>query len=310
LGKDHLKPDEIEVHKDSFGESAENVDQFTEPNTQETLIDDNDTEKEDSKPLLLIVEDNYDLRSYIRSYLTSDYRISEAIDGEMGLEKSIEKIPDLVISDVMMPKMDGYELCRNLKTNELTSHIPVILLTAKAALEDRLEGLETGADDFISKPFEQDELLIRIKNLINQRQKLREIFSKKITSPESYLQKLQDSLINTMDQRFLQKANELVEKNMQDYNFSVELLSSEMNMSRMQLHRKLKAIVNQSAGEFVRTIRLNRAASLLMEEYGNVTQVAFEVGFNNLSWFTKCFQEQFGVLPSEYKRNITKTYKE
>ena len=174
-------------------------------------------------------------------------------------------------------------------------------MTAKAGLEDKLEGLETGADDFISKPFEVDELLVRVRNLILQRKKLRELFSQKIASPGSFTQNLQDSSISSTDQKFLQKVNEVIEESMQDYDFGAELFSSKMNMSRMQLHRKLKAIINQSAGEFIRTIRLNRAASLLMKKSGNVTEVSFEVGFNNLSWFTKCFKEQFGVLPSEYK---------
>jgi signal transduction histidine kinase/DNA-binding NarL/FixJ family response regulator len=308
LGKEHLKTEEIVVHKDSFGEPAsaeasadKSVDredppeQIAELQAHETPIDDY-AEKEDTKPLLLIIEDNDDLRSYIRSYLTDDYQISEAIDGEMGLQKAIEKIPNLVISDVMMPKMDGMELCRRLKTDERTCHIPVILLTAKAAMEDKLEGLETGADDFLTKPFDPQELVIRIRNLIQQRRKLQKIFARNISS----IGQLTDSSISSMDKKFMKKSVEVVEENLLDADFNVEQLGQEMNMSRMQLHRKLRALVDQSAGEFIRTIRLNRAAILLKEKTANIAEIAYDVGFNNPSYFSECFRKQFGKLPSEY----------
>jgi signal transduction histidine kinase/ligand-binding sensor domain-containing protein/DNA-binding response OmpR family regulator len=309
LGKDHLNSDEMPGSDSPIGYGDREVktadtenfrddretEQILESNDQEVLIDD-DTEKEDSKPLLLIVEDNDDLRSYIRSYLTDDYRIIEAIDGEMGLEKSIEKIPDLVISDVMMPKMDGYELCKKIKTDERTSHIPVILLTAKAAMEDKLEGLETGADDFLTKPFDQKELLVRIRNLIQQRRKLKELFIRELDITGQITSK--DIL--SMDRQFLQKAKNIVEENMSDFDFNIENFAEKMCLSRVQLHRKLKALINRSASEFLRIIRLNHAAGLIRSKSGNITQITFEVGFNNLSYFSKCFKEQFGMLPSEY----------
>jgi len=297
LGKEHLKPEEIgdpgELVKSV--EFVQQVEQITELQDQEALIDD-DSEKEDTKPLLLIVEDNDDLRSYIRSYLTSDYRISEAIDGEMGLDKAVERIPDLIISDVMMPKMDGMELCRKLKTDERTSHIPIILLTAKAAMEDKLEGLETGADDFLTKPFDPDELRVRISNLIQQRRKLKEIILKNIGS----VNQLSNRGITSMDQKFLKKAVEVVEKYISDAEFTVELFGKEMAMSRVQLHRKLTALIEQSASEFIRSIRLNRAALLLKDKTGYIAEIAYDVGFNNPSYFSECFRKQFGKLPSEY----------
>ncbi len=259
-------------------------------------VSDDDIEKDDSKPLLLIVEDNDELRSYIRSYLTRDYMILEAINGKMGLEKAIEKIPDLIISDVMMPEMDGIELCQRLKTDERTSHIPVILLTAKAAMEDRLEGLETGADDFLTKPFNPKELLVRMRNLIIQRSKLREQFIRELDITDQMVSK--DIL--PIDRQFLQKAKRTVEENMSDFNFSIKNFADKMDLSRIQLHRKLKALLNQSSGDFLRTIRLNHAAGLLKSNSGNISQIAYEVGFNNLSYFSKCFREQFGVNPSEY----------
>ena len=294
FGKEHLELKEIVKPVESVN-LEDTQEQFIEPHIQEVISDDV-TKMEDTKPLLLIVEDNDDLRSYVRSCLTNDYQITEAIDGDVGLQKAIEKIPDLVISDVMMPKMDGMELCRRLKTDERTSHIPIILLTAKAAMEDKLEGLETGADDFLTKPFDPDELLVRIRNLIQLRRKLKEIILKNIGS----VNQLTISGITSMDQKFLKKAVEVVEKFISDDKFTVELFGKEMAMSRVQLHRKLTALVEQSASEFIRTIRLNRAAILLKEKSGNIAEIAYDVGFNNPSYFSECFRKQFGKLPSEY----------
>jgi response regulator RpfG family c-di-GMP phosphodiesterase len=276
--------------------------QIIELQDQVTLIDD-ETEKEDSKPLLLIVEDNDDLRSYIRSYLTNDYRISEAIDGKMGLEKAIEKIPDLVISDVMMPKMDGYQLCQNLKSDERTSHIPVILLTARASMESRIEGLETGADDFITKPFDPVELQTRIKNLIVQRRKLQDRFMKKIRKMGmEHLLEIEAEDMTPVDQKFMQRVILIIQKYLSDSDFDVEMLSSAMALSRMQVHRKLIGLTGYTPGSFIRHIRLNKAAELLKNKTGTVSEIVFEVGFNNLSYFSKCFKKQFGVLPSEFNQ--------
>lgn len=303
-GKDHLKPEEIielgavDVPKYSIKESVKHGDQFTEPGILKSFIED---ENDDTKPLLLIVEDNDDMRSYIQSFLTTKYRLIEAINGEMGLHEAIEKIPDLVISDIMMPKMDGIELCRRLKTDERTSHIPVILLTAKASMEDRLEGLETGADDFITKPFDSQELQVRVNNLVEQRRKLREIFSKEIESlNNSPLFQVPNIGISLRDKKFLLKAVGVIDQHLSDPDFSVVKFGQDMAVSHMQLHRKLKALTDQSSSQFIRRIRLIRAANLLHEGSGNVTEIAFDVGFNNLSYFSKCFKEQYGCLPSEF----------
>ncbi|MCD4683699.1 MAG: response regulator, partial [Bacteroidales bacterium] len=301
LGSEHLKPEEIvdSIEPDEMIEPAEHIIQFTESNSQELTTDD-DGEK-DTKPLLLIVEDNDDLRSYIRSYLIKDYQISEASDGEMGFEKSIEKIPDLVVSDVMMPKMDGFELCKKLKTDERTSHIPVILLTARAGKESKMEGLEIGADDFITKPFDVDELLIRIKNLIKQRNELQDQFLKNAEKIGlSQLMGLPASGITSMDQKFLKRAVDTVEEHLDDFEFSVDQFTNEMAVSQMQLYRKLKALVNFSANEFIRSIRLSHAAQLIKKKSDNIAQISYAVGFNNPSYFAECFKKQFGVSPSEY----------
>jgi len=197
--------------------------------------------------------------------------------------------------------MDGYELCNNLKTDERTSHIPVILLTAKAAMEDKLEGLETGADDFITKPFDPQELQTRIRNLIELRIKLQERFMRNIRKlGMDHLMDLETPDLTSMDQQFLQKALKLVVENISDPELNVEKLGSELSLSRRQLHRKLVAITGDNPNKFIRSIRLNRAAELLKSKTGNVTEIAFEVGFNNLSYFAKSFKEEFGILPSEY----------
>ncbi len=245
-------------------------------------------------PLLLIVEDNEEVRHYIHDVFAGEYRILEAQNGEEGLKKALEMVPNLVITDLMMPRMDGMELCRRLKTDERTSHIPVVLLTARASAESRVGGLETGADDYITKPFHVHELQLKVRNLVAGRQLLRERFAREV--------KLQpkDIAITSADEKFLRVAIETVEKHMADSDFSVEALESEMSMSKMQLYRKLKALTDQSPSEFIRTIRLKRAAALLGAKSGTITEIAYEVGFNNLSYFAKCFKEMYGVTPSEY----------
>ena len=253
------------------------------------------------QPVLLIVEDNADMRTYIRSYLDKSYHVFEADNGKSGLELAVEQVPDLVISDVMMPGMDGFELCEKIKTDERTSHIPVILLTAKAGSESRIEGLETGADDFITKPFDADELLVRIRNLIEQRRKLQQRFLKNAEKLGlSGLMGLPDSGMNSMDQQFLKKAINTVNDHLADEGFSIEQLEQLMNVSKMQLYRKLKALVNLSPIEFIRSVRLSHAARMIREKSGNIAQIAYAVGFNNPSYFAESFKKQFGVLPSEY----------
>jgi YesN/AraC family two-component response regulator len=199
------------------------------------------------------------------------------------------------MSDVMMPEMDGVELCKKLKTDERTSHIPVILLTARADVEDKIEGLETGADDYITKPFNIKELLTRSKNLIEQRKKLIEKYTHQIELGPGEI------AVESADEKFLKRALEIIEKNMGDCDFDVNSFYPEMNMSRMQLFRKLKALVNQTPSELIRNMRLKRASQLMKQKFGNIAEITYEVGFNNLSYFAKCFKEKFDVLPSEYK---------
>ena len=241
LGKNHLKPEEIveiETHEETTKAREETeLIPDTEKSKEKVAID---LLLETGKPLLLIVEDNPDVRNYIVSHLEKDYGIQEAIDGEDGFNKSIEQIPDLIVSDVMMPKMDGFQFCAKIKTDERTSHIPVILLTAKASGESKIEGLETGADDYIMKPFDAKELKVRIKNLIDQRKKLREHFLK-----EGIFNLDNKNLIST-DKKFLEKAVKIINQHLSDSLFGVESFASELAIGRTTLHKKVVALVGEA----------------------------------------------------------------
>ncbi|MBK7631236.1 MAG: helix-turn-helix domain-containing protein [Ignavibacteriales bacterium] len=194
----------------------------------------------------------------------------------------------------MMPEMDGMEFCSKIKLDFLTSHIPVIMLTAKASGESKIQGLETGADDYLTKPFNSKELFVRIKNLLEQRKRLREKFAKEA------IEQKQISTINPLDEEFLQKAFSLVEKNLDNINFDTEAFAKEMFLSRMQLHRKLQAITGQTPGDFIRSFRLNKAAKMLTEKKLSVTQIAFEVGYSSPSQFSRAFSKQFNCTPTDY----------
>ena len=247
-------------------------------------------------PQILLVEDNKDMRHFIRSQLLKHYRVQEAVNGDQGFKKSRSAMPDLIITDLMMPKMDGIELCKKLKTNIETSHIPIIMLTARAGVENKIEGLETGADDYLTKPFDENELLVRVKNLIDQRQRLREHYGRQEHG-------MDPTLITTtsLDRRFLNKVLALLEEKHSDPTFGVPQMQLALAMSKNQLHRKLKALTNEAPGELLRNFRLKRAAQLLSQNADTVTQIAYQVGFNNLSYFAKCFKELYGVSPSSYK---------
>jgi len=234
------------------------------------------------------------VRKYLSGLLENDYTISEAADGDEGIKAAAVLLPDLIISDVMMPSMDGMEFCRRIKSDWKTSDIPVILLTAKASFESKIEGLETGADDYLTKPFDSRELFTRIKNLLEQRKRLREKYSKDIDKLKSA------AGLNKADDDFIKKAIELTEINIDKTNFNTEQLAVELFISRAQLHRKIQAITGQASGEFIRLIKMKRAAKLLADGELLVTQVAYEIGFASPAQFTRAFRKQFNCLPSEY----------
>ncbi|MCB0654633.1 MAG: response regulator [Saprospiraceae bacterium] len=269
------------------------------PGPARSRTEENKSLEETRLPLLLIVEDNPDLRHFIAESLKSTYFILTADHGRNGLEMAIEHTPDLIISDVMMPEMNGFELCQTLKNDERTSHIPVILLTAKAGQDHKVAGLETGADVYLTKPFDERELQVQARNLVFQRQRLQERYAnpgefKRII----HLGPSEISVISA-DQRFLEKVSAAIEDNMDNEFFSVEDLAAMVHFSRSQLHRKLKAISGKSPNELIREYRLTRAKELLEKGHGNVSEVAMSVGYSSLSYFSRSFKDAFGIMPSE-----------
>ena len=246
-------------------------------------------------PLLLIVEDNKDLRNFIKETVQQYFQVAESANGKEGLEKAIAEVPDIIVSDVMMPVMDGFAMTEKLKKDERTSHIPVILLTAKAGQHHKFGGLQTGADDYLTKPFDTQELLIRIQNLVNQRKLLRKKFAGEI------LLKPSEVSVNSAEEVFLNKVLQAIEKNMCEEDFGVEELAKEINMSRSQLHRKLVALTGQSPSETLRNTRLLRAKELLQKKAATPSEVAYLVGFNSHTYFSKCFKDEFGISPGEVK---------
>lgn len=243
---------------------------------------------------ILIAEDNSDLRIYIESILSPTYNVLTASDGLEALELVIKNVPSLVLSDVMMPGMDGVKLLSKIKADERTCHIPVILLTVKGEQQSKFNGLRSGADDYIAKPFSIEEVQIRIGNLIEQRRRLAEKYRESINLPASPVETL------SLEERFIYKVREVVENNMKDFNLSVGHVADELNLSRTQLLRKLKALTGLSPNEFIKDIRLKRAADLIMSKSDRITQIGYSVGFNDQSYFTKCFKKKFGITPSEY----------
>ena len=250
-----------------------------------------------TKKTVLIVEDNEDVRALIRKSLEVRYNIYEASTGHEGLKHALVQTIDLVISDLMMPGMNGVELCNHLKNDERTSHIPVVLLTARADMESKLEGLQTGADDYVIKPFNVKELLARISNLIEQRKKLMEKYHQRIVVQPHEI------TVTSLDERFIQKVIQFVEDNMDDINLSVEKMAADLGMSRNNILRKLKAITGLSTSEFIQDFRLRRAAQLIEKKADTISQIAYQIGFNDQSYFTKCFKKKFGKTPSEYAMN-------
>jgi signal transduction histidine kinase/ligand-binding sensor domain-containing protein/DNA-binding response OmpR family regulator len=258
------------------------------------LAETEDAEHDSTQPLLLLVEDNEDFRFYLKDNLCRDYRIMEAANGKEAWGLAISKIPDLVVSDIIMSEMTGIQLCRKLKSDSRTSHIPVILLTSKNSEEQKMEGLNAGADDYIIKPFIFDILEIRIRKLIDQRDSLRKLFQKQIEIKPG------DISVTSLDEKLIGKAMEVVEKNISNPDFSVEELSRELGMSRVHLYKKLLSLTGKTPIEFIRTMRLKRAAQLLEKSQMNVSEIAYQTGFNNPKYFAKYFKAEFNVLPSSY----------
>jgi signal transduction histidine kinase/AraC-like DNA-binding protein len=297
LGKNHLGEHEYIIKKpEEIKDDSLLIKSRLSENKSLNKLEQGDIAMDSDMPVILIIEDNDDVRHHIAGNFGEGHIIRQAKHGKEGLEKAGAFIPDLIISDIIMPEMDGIELCKRLKSDVSTSHIPLILLTAKADIDNKIKGLETGADDYITKPFNMKELVARSINLIEQRKKLRDKYTGQVEMEPAKV------VVKSADEKFLKHTVEVIEKNMGDYDFDVNNLFPEMNMSRMQLFRKLRALVNQTPGELIRSMRLKRAAQLIKQNFGNIAEVAYEVGFNNLSYFAKCFKEKYGTLPSEFAK--------
>lgn len=245
-------------------------------------------------PVVLLVEDNEDFRFYLKDNLKQQYSVLEAKHGKEGLQLAINLLPDLIVSDIMMPEMDGLELCKKIKSDQRVSHIPVILLTARTAEEQKIEGFESGANDYVTKPFNFEILQSRIKNLLAQREAFQKNFHKHLEV------KTADVQITSLDEKLIKKAIKVVEDNIAEPDFTVERFSRELGMSRVHLYKKLLSLTGKSPIEFIRSIRLQRAAQLLQKSQLSVSEIAYQVGFNNPKYFSKYFKDEFKVLPSAY----------
>jgi signal transduction histidine kinase/ligand-binding sensor domain-containing protein/DNA-binding response OmpR family regulator len=260
----------------------------------ENLLESLEESVSESKPSLLLVEDNEDFRFYLKDNLHKEYNVIEASNGVQGFERALKNIPDLIVSDIMMPEMDGIQLCKKIKSDPTTSHIPVILLTARAAEDQKIEGFESGANDYITKPFNFEILQSRIRNLIEQRETIQKHFAKHLEIKGSEIQ------VTSQDEKLIRNAILSVEENLTNKDFSVEELSRQMGMSRVLLYKKILALTGKTPIEFIRTIRLQRAAQLLEKSQFTVSEIAYQVGFNNPKYFAKYFKEEFHLLPSAY----------
>ncbi|MBT8292857.1 MAG: response regulator, partial [Eudoraea sp.] len=249
-------------------------------------------------PIVLLVEDQDEVRQFLASAWKTKYQIFEAENGKTGIKKAVEIVPDLVISDIRMPLATGIELCNVLKADERTSHIPIILLTGNAGEEEELKGLQSGADDFVTKPFKLPLFERRVQNLIESRRALRSRYSQEI------ILKAKEIAITPTDEVFLNKVQKVLDEQLSDATFNAKMFASAVGMSRMQLHRKLTAITGLSTTEFIRSQRLKQAAQILKTSDATINEVAYTVGFNTPSYFIKCFRKIYKKTPAEFLQEI------
>ncbi len=287
----NTKTDDSYVTKEISTESAPNILETDQP--QDTSV--------------LIVDDNNDIREYLRTILQEKYQVFEAEDGQKGLALAQEQVPDIIISDVMMPVMNGLEFCQNIKMNEITSHIPVILLTARALNSHQIEGYKSGADAYITKPFQPDLLLARIGNLLRNRHLLKDLWGTSSNAPKKEDKTATNentplSSEGTREKAFISRFKKVVEERMTDSELSVETIGSELGLSRVQLYRKVKALTGSSPVDLLRKARLNKAQQLLQTTDLSVSEIAYQVGFTSPSYFTKCYKDEYGKVPGESRK--------
>ena len=251
---------------------------------------------------LVIVEDDDEIANYLISQLQADYSVKRFTNGKQALPTILQEVPDLVISDVMMPEMDGHTLCSRIKNNVNTNHVPVILLTAKNREEDRLEGLETGADAYIVKPFNMEILKRTIYNLLNSRKVMRY----KFTGSESQEDKVDEVRMKSPDEKLLERVMAVINKNISNSDLSVDMIAQEVGISRVHLHRKMKELTNQTPHDFIRNLRLKQAANLLASQHHNVTEVMYACGFSNSASFSTMFRKFYGMSPRDYMKEHQK----
>lgn len=284
--------------------------------TEEEMIseavpeDSQNTEPETSKPILLIVEDNEDIQKYIAESFSESFEVITGSNGEEGKQQALNRIPDIIVSDIMMPVMDGITLCRQLKEDVRTSHIPVILLTAKDSLQDKEEGYEVGADSYLTKPFSASLLRSRINNLLDSRKKLIAQFQQAGTNhnPNSHLDEKRSIIteaLSKLDNEFIEKITQLVEDNLSSEKIDITYLSDKMCMSGSTLYRKMKALTGLSTNEYIRKVKMQNAERLLLEGKYNISEIAYKIGMNSTGYFRQCFKDEFGVSPSDYLKQFT-----
>jgi DNA-binding response OmpR family regulator/two-component sensor histidine kinase len=256
------------------------------------------------KATILLIEDNDDLRFYLKDNLKNSFHVIEAVNGKDGWQKALSLHPKLIVSDISMPVMNGIELCKKIKADPRTAQIPVILLTALTTEEDQLQGLNSGADDYILKPFNFEILISKVHNSLRMQQTLKATYQKQIEV------KAEDIHVVSEDDKFLKKAFDCIEQNITKVNFSVEELSRQLNLSRVSLYKKMLILTGKTPVDCIRTVRLKRAAQLLEKSQLSIANVAYEVGFNNPTYFSKVFKEEYGMLPSEYVNELRRSKKE
>ncbi|CAN0591502.1 unnamed protein product, partial [Ectocarpus sp. 12 AP-2014] len=287
VDKTKLKNAEIKKTADALP-----LPKILDPEINELQIE--ETLKDTELPILLIVEDNADVRILLTDTFKNDYEVVEAENGETGVLKALDIIPDIIISDIMMPIKDGIALTNTLKNDERTSHIPIILLTAKAGDKNELAGINVGVDDYITKPFNQKILKSKTASLVALRKKLQSRYSQEV------ILRPKDIAITSIDEKFLERVQKILDERLAESTFSIEQFSAAVHMSRMQLHRKLKALTGLSASEFIRSQRLKLAVEILKTTDINISEVGYSVGFNDHAYFSKCFKDVYNCTPSDF----------
>lgn len=315
-GKEHYD-DSVEFMQDDATAGMEvakpvgNQDEMAHDHMEEEKTPEGE-EMGNSKGVMLLVEDNSELRLFLRSIFSSEYRVVEAGNGMEGWSKALKFLPDIIISDVMMPEKDGIAMTRELRADMTTSHIPVVLLTAKTSIESKLEGLEYGADDYITKPFSATYLKARVKNLLTQRKKLQALYREDLmpagvaSLPEEDTEDKKAPIMSSNDRKFMDKLLELMEKNMDNGDLVVDDLVQELAVSRSVFFKKLKTLTGLAPIEFIKDMRINRAVQLIETGEYSMTQISYMVGINDPRYFSKCFKNKMGMTPTEYRDKVLK----